>query len=90
MADAPRAEMLADVLAAWRPSLPAGSSAPSRPRCGSSPSRWRRRRGFSTLGLVEILIAGMVSRRFFQQAPGLRDIIGMVLVVGGIALLFNA
>ncbi|MGH6922544.1 MAG: EamA family transporter [Propylenella sp.] len=42
-----------------------------------------------TLGLVEILIAGLVSRRLFSQTPGLRDISGMVLVVAGVVLLLN-
>ena len=42
-----------------------------------------------TLALVEILIAGMVSRRLFAQTPGLRDITGMVLVCVGITLLFQ-
>jgi drug/metabolite transporter (DMT)-like permease len=42
-----------------------------------------------TLALVEILIAGLVSRRLFAQSPTLRDIIGMALVVIGIVLLFN-
>ena len=42
-----------------------------------------------TLGLVEILVAGLVSRRLFAQTPSLRDIAGMVLVVAGIVLLFN-
>jgi drug/metabolite transporter (DMT)-like permease len=42
-----------------------------------------------TLGLVEILIAGLISRRLFAQTPTLRDAIGIVLVVVGIILLFN-
>ena len=42
-----------------------------------------------TLGLVEILIAGLVSRRIFAQTPSPRDIFGMALVVAGIALLFS-
>jgi drug/metabolite transporter (DMT)-like permease len=42
-----------------------------------------------TLALVEIVIAGMVSRRLFAQTPGLRDILGMVLVCIGIVLLFQ-
>jgi drug/metabolite transporter (DMT)-like permease len=42
-----------------------------------------------TLGLVELLVAGLVSRRLFAQTPGLRDIAGIALVVVGIALLFN-
>ena len=81
--------MLADVLAAWRPSLPAGFLGAFASEMWflafalQTPARVR------TLGLVEILIAGLVSRRLFQQAPTLRDIVGMVLVVVGIALLFN-
>ena len=43
-----------------------------------------------TLGLVEILVAGLVSRRFFAQTPSLRDIAGMVPVTAGIFLLFNS
>jgi drug/metabolite transporter (DMT)-like permease len=42
-----------------------------------------------TLALVEIVIAGIVSRRLFAQTPGLRDIFGLVLVIVGIALLFS-
>ncbi len=78
------------VLAAWKPSLPAGFLGAFASEMWflafaiQTPARVR------TLGLVEILIAGMVSRRLFQQAPGLRDIVRMALVVVGIALLFNS
>jgi len=77
------------VLAAWKPSLPAGFLGAFASEMWflafalQTPARVR------TLGLVEILIAGMVSRRLFQQVPGLRDIFGMALAVIGIALLFN-
>lgn len=40
-----------------------------------------------TLGLVEILIAGFVSRSLFRQTPTLRDMAGIALVVVGIVLL---
>jgi multidrug transporter EmrE-like cation transporter len=40
-----------------------------------------------TLGLVEILIAGMVSRRLFAQTPSPREIVGMLLIVAGIVAL---
>jgi drug/metabolite transporter (DMT)-like permease len=43
-----------------------------------------------TLGLVEILVAGFVSQRMFAQTPSSRDVVGIVLVVAGIALLFNS
>jgi drug/metabolite transporter (DMT)-like permease len=82
-------DVLAGVLAAWKPSLPAGFLGAFASEMWflafalQTPARVR------TLGLVEILIAGLVSRRLFQQAPGLRDIVGMALAVIGIALLFN-
>ncbi len=83
-------DVLRGVLAAWRPSLAAGFLGSFASEMWflafalQSPARVR------TLGLVEILVAGMISRRVFAQTPGFREIIGMVLVVGGIALLFNA
>jgi multidrug transporter EmrE-like cation transporter len=40
-----------------------------------------------TLGLVEILIAGMISRRLFAQTPSVRDIVAMVLIFAGIIAL---
>lgn len=40
-----------------------------------------------TLGLVEVLIAGFVSRTLFRQTPTLRDFIGIALVVVGVVLL---
>jgi drug/metabolite transporter (DMT)-like permease len=42
-----------------------------------------------TLGLVEIIVAGMISRRLFAQTTGIRELAGMALIVGGILLLFN-
>lgn len=83
--DVPRA-----VLKAWRPSLPAGFLGAFASEMWflafaiQSPARVR------TLGLVEIVIAGLISRRLFAQVPSVRDIVGMILVVAGIALLFNA
>lgn len=81
-------DTLRAVLKAWRTSLPAGflgafASEMWFPAFAiQSPARVR------TLGLVEIVIAGLVSRCLFAQAPGLRDIAGMVLVVVDIVLLF--
>lgn len=83
-------EVLRAVLKAWRPSLPAGFLGAFASEMWflafaiQSPARVR------TLGLVEIVIAGLISRRLFAQVPSVRDIVGMILVVAGIALLFNA
>jgi drug/metabolite transporter (DMT)-like permease len=83
-------DVLRAVLKAWRPSLPAGFLGAFASEMWflafaiQSPARVR------TLGLVEIVIAGLISRRLFAQVPSVRDIVGMILVVAGIALLFNA
>jgi drug/metabolite transporter (DMT)-like permease len=77
------------IIAAWRRSLVAGFLGAFASQMWflafalQNPARVR------TLALVEILIAGLVSRRLFAQTPSLRDIAGMALVVGGIVLLFN-
>ena len=82
-------DVMAQVLAAWKPSLVAGFLGSFASEMWflafalQTPARVR------TLGLVEILVAGMISRRAFAQTPGLRDILGMALVIVGIALLFN-
>lgn len=84
-----RPEILRGVLTAWRPSLPAGFLGAFASQMWflafalQTPARVR------TLGLVEVLIAGLVSRGLFGQNPSARDIFGMVLVIGGIGLLFN-
>lgn len=77
------------IMRAWRPSLGAGFLGAFASEnwflafALTSPARVR------TLGLVEILIAGLISRRLFAQTPSLRDAIGIGLVVVGIVLLFN-
>jgi drug/metabolite transporter (DMT)-like permease len=82
-------DVLRAVLKAWRPSYPAGFLGAFASEMWflafalETPARVR------TLGLVEILIAGIISRKLFQQTPGIRDVIGMALVIVGIALLFN-
>jgi drug/metabolite transporter (DMT)-like permease len=82
-------DILRAVLKSWRQSSPAGFLGAFASEMWflafalETPARVR------TLGLVEILIAGIISRRMFQQVPGVRDIIGMLLVAVGIALLLN-
>ncbi len=78
------------VLAAWRPSLPAGFFGAFASQMWFLAFAIQAAAPVRTLGLVEILIAGFISRRLFAQRTTLRDIAGMVLVVVGIALLFSA
>ncbi len=40
-----------------------------------------------TLGLVEIVVAGLISRRLFAQSPSLCDVLAMFLVCLGVVLL---
>jgi drug/metabolite transporter (DMT)-like permease len=80
---------LKEVLRSWRPSLAAGFLGAFASEnwflafALTSPARVR------TLGLIEILVAAFVSHRLFAQATGLRDFVGVALIVAGIALLFN-
>jgi len=82
-------DTLTAIFQSWRISFPAGLLGAFASEMWflafaiQSPARVR------TLALVEIVIAGVVSRRLFAQTPGLRDVVGMVLVCVGIALLFN-
>ncbi|MEX0853048.1 MAG: hypothetical protein WD036_07175, partial [Bauldia sp.] len=82
-------EVLAAIFAAWRQSLAAGFLGAFASEMWflafalQSPARVR------TLGLVEVLLAGLVSRQMFAQTLSLRDVAGMLMIVAGIALLFN-
>ena len=84
-----RPDVLRAVLRAWRPSLPAGFLGAFASEMWFLAFALQAAAPVRTLGLVEILIAGLVSRRLFAQTPSLRDIVGMALVVLGIVLLFN-
>ena len=84
-----RPDVLRDVLRAWRPSLPAGFLGALASQMWFLAFALQAAAPVRTLGLVEIFIAGFISRRFFAQAPSLRDIAGMALVLVGIVLLFN-
>jgi drug/metabolite transporter (DMT)-like permease len=43
-----------------------------------------------TLALVEVLFAHLVSHRVFGQRPTVRELLGMALLVAGVALLLAA
>ena len=82
-------DVLRAVLKAWRPSSPAGFLGAFASEMWFLAFALETTARVRTLGLVEILIAGIISRSLFQQTPGIRDVIGMVLVIVGIALLFS-
>jgi drug/metabolite transporter (DMT)-like permease len=82
-------EVLWKVLRAWRPSLVAGFLGSFASEMWFLAFALQAAAPVRTLGLVELIVAGIISRRLFAQTPSLREIIGMVMVVIGIALLFN-
>jgi drug/metabolite transporter (DMT)-like permease len=81
--------VLRAILHAWRRSLAAGFLGAFASQMWFLAFSMKDAASVRTLGLVELLVAGLVSRRLFAQTPGPRDIAGIVLVVLGIALLFN-
>ncbi|HZP20600.1 MAG TPA: DMT family transporter [Bauldia sp.] len=85
-----RPEVMRAILGAWRQSLAAGFLGAFASEMWflafalQSPARVR------ILGLVEVVVAGLLSRRMFAQTPGARDIVGIALIVAGIALVVSA
>lgn len=82
-------ETLRKIFSLWRVSLPAGALGAFASEMWFLAFAIQNPAKVRTLALVEILIAGLVSRRLFAQTPTIRDIAGMVLVCVGIVLLFN-
>jgi drug/metabolite transporter (DMT)-like permease len=82
-------KVLRGIFAAWRVSLPAGALGAFASQMWFLAFAIQNPAKVRTLALVEIVIAGLLSRRLFAQTATIRDIIGMVLVVAGIVLLFN-
>jgi drug/metabolite transporter (DMT)-like permease len=80
-------QALVRVLGAWRPSLFAGAMG------ALASAGWFT--GFSiataaavrTLGLVEVLFSFAVGRRLFKQAAKTNELVGVALVVAGVAIL---
>lgn len=82
-------DVLMAILRAWKPSIVAGFLGAFASLMWFSALALAGPTRVRTLALVEVLIAGVLSHRLLAQAPTLRDIIGIVLVVVGIILLLN-
>ncbi len=82
-------DVLLAIFRAWRRSLAAGFMGAFASEMWFLAFALQNPAKVRTLGLVEILVAGLVSRRLFAQSPSLREVAGMALVVAGIVLLFN-
>jgi drug/metabolite transporter (DMT)-like permease len=82
-------ETMRAIFSAWRVSVPAGALGAFATQMWFLAFAIQNPAKVRTLALVEIVIAGLISRRLFAQTPTIRDVIGMALIVGGIVLLFN-
>jgi drug/metabolite transporter (DMT)-like permease len=72
---------------AWRPSLGAGFLGALASQFWFLGFALTTAANVRTLALVEVLMAQAVSHRFLAQATTRREILGMALIVGGVALL---
>jgi drug/metabolite transporter (DMT)-like permease len=71
----------------WRPSLFAGFMGAAGSQFWFLAFALTTAANVRTLALIEVLFAQIVSRRLFDQKSALREVIGIVLVVAGIAFL---
>jgi drug/metabolite transporter (DMT)-like permease len=82
-------QVLRGIFRAWRVSLPAGALGAFASEMWFLAFAIQNPAKVRTLALVEIVIAGLVSRRLFAQTPTMREISSMALIAIGIVLLFN-
>ena len=75
------------ILRMWRPSLLAGFLGALASQFWFLAFALTDAASVRTLGLVEMLFAGLVSRRLLKQGTPALEFAGMVLIIGGVALL---
>ncbi len=75
------------ILRLWRPSLFAGFLGALASQFWFLAFSLADAASVRTLGLVEMLFAGLVSRRLLQQATPARELAGMALIVAGVLIL---
>jgi len=81
---------LAAILRAWRPSVLAGFMGAASSQCWFLAFALTSAANVRTLAVIEVLFAQVISRRLFDQKNSTREFAGILLVVGGIALLLWA
>ena len=82
--------MLRAILRAWRPSLFAGAMGAFASQFWFLAFALATAASVRTLGLVEVLFAQAVSHVAFKQPATLREALGILCVIGGVALLLWA
>ena len=81
---------LAGSLRAWRPSIRAGCLGALASQFWFIGFALTTAANVRTLALIEVVMAQIVSHRILSQATSRREILGLVLIVGGVALLLLA
>lgn len=81
---------LAEIFRLWRPSLLAGFTGAFASQMWFLAFALETAAKVRTLALIEIPIAQVVSRNLFKQTLAVREALGIVLIVVGVALLLNA
>lgn len=76
---------LTQIVQAWRPSLLAGFAGAAASLCWFLAFALETAAHVRTLALVEILIAGLVSRRYFRQALSRSELVGIGVMMAGLA-----
>lgn len=83
-------KVLMDILRMWRPSLAAGFTGAAASQFWFLAFALTAAANVRTLALIEVVFAQIVSRYSFRQPLARRELIGIVLIVAGVALLVAA
>jgi len=89
LAFADRARLRA-IAALWRPSMKAGFAGALASQFWFLSFALTSAAAVRTLALVEVIWAQIASKKLFQQGASRREMIGMAMIVAGVALLLNA
>jgi drug/metabolite transporter (DMT)-like permease len=81
--------MLGKILRAWRPSLLAGFMGAFASQCWFLAFATSTAAKVRTLGLIEVPMAQIVTRKLFEQGVTMREYAGIGLILIGVALLIN-
>lgn len=83
-------KILMDILRMWRPSLAAGFTGAAASQFWFLAFALTAAANVRTLALIEVVFAQIVARYSFRQPLARRELIGIVLIIAGVALLVAA
>jgi drug/metabolite transporter (DMT)-like permease len=76
-------------LKSWRRSLSAGFLGAAASQCWFIGFSLTSAANVRTLGLIEVPLAQIASRKLFSEGTSLREMLGMAMIVGGVGLLMS-